>query len=72
MKTATYQEHKQIELIEAIQDNGINLVTCGNCGAVQLIETNIEEVNCYYCGMSGEQCDYPDFFHHGMTLTTEV
>lgn len=72
MKTATYQDHKQIELIEAIQANGINLVTCGNCGIVQLIETNLEEVKCYSCGMAGDQCDYPDLFHRGMTLITEV
>jgi len=72
MKTTTYQWHKQIELIEKIQAMGVNLVTCGECGIVQLIETNLAEVECYNCGMVGEQCDYPDLFHSGMTLITEV
>ena len=71
MKQTTYEQHNQIDLIEAIQEQGINLVNCGSCGAIQLIKTDSEEVECYYCGLIGEQSDYPDFFHRGMTLTTD-
>ena len=59
---------RQIELIEKIQEMNINLVTCGHCGVVQLIDTTSELVECYDCGGEGEQCDYPDLFHNGMTI----
>lgn len=59
---------KQIELIEKIQAINVNLVTCGHCGVVQLVDTTVDEVTCYDCDGEGEQCDFPDLFHSGMYI----
>ena len=63
---------KQIERIETIQEYNISLVTCGGCGAVQLIDTTTDSVECYACDFVGDQCDYPDLFYKGMTIQESV
>ena len=52
----SYQQSK-------LNDKGLNLVTCGNCGDPFLTNLNEEEHTCPYCGMQGDPCDFPDFFH---------
>ena len=62
--------NKQVELIEQIQEMGINLVTCADCGLPQLTETH-GDATCYSCGLTGDQADFPDLFYRGVEGTDE-
>jgi len=55
----------QLELLEKIQAVGINIVTCGQCGAVILVKRNEEEHHCYNCNFVSDICDFPDLFYEG-------
>lgn len=57
---------KQIELQEQIQKMNINLVTCGNCGTIQFVDTKTITVECFACDTELEHCDCPDYFYNGM------
>ena len=54
---------------EIINKSDINIVTCGNCGAVVLHRLTDEEIKCPYCGFESEPCDFPDFLHIGCELS---
>lgn len=41
---------------------GINIVTCGDCGAVNLHKAGLEEITCEYCNNTSDICDFPDLF----------
>ena len=47
---------------EIIEKTNINIVTCGNCGGTVLhrIETDLEEIECCYCDLKSDPCDFPD------------
>jgi len=62
-KTKEEQLKEQVILQEEIQGHGINIVTCGNCGAVILHRLEQTEIECFDCGIISEQCDYPDLFY---------
>ena len=55
------------EQYQVVQDllikNGYNLVTCGQCGSVQIIKLSDEELKCTDCGFCSEHCDFPDLFY---------
>jgi len=55
----------QQEILDAMNDAGFSVVTCGNCGSVVLIEwAEVDDDNpehsCPYCGFCSEPCDFPD------------
>jgi predicted Zn-ribbon and HTH transcriptional regulator len=54
----------QFEILQLIQRDGYNVVTCGNCGYVVLLEIDdiIEEVQCPHCKETMEYCDMPDLY----------
>ncbi len=56
----------QFEILQEMQMDGYNVVTCGNCGDVILIdlfnEKKIEEVQCPHCKETMEYCDMPDLY----------
>ena len=47
---------------EVIAKSGINIVTCGNCGSVNLHRVDAEEISCVDCGFESEPCEFPDLF----------
>ena len=47
---------------EVIAKSGINIVTCGNCGSVNLHRVEDTEITCADCGLESEPCDFPDLF----------
>jgi len=61
---------KQLNLMNKIkQESNVNIVTCGNCGTVNLHETKSMKkqfITCYDCKNEMELCDCPDFFYSGM------
>jgi hypothetical protein len=61
---------KQIELQEAIQSAGINVVYCGNCGTVLFHERNNEEIDCF-CGHTMALSDCPDLYYPGIENNAE-
>ena len=48
---------------------GINIVTCGDCGAVNLHKAGLEEITCEYCNNTSDICNFPDLFE--VTLDTQ-
>ena len=40
-----------------------HLVTCGDCGEVNKVNTNDEEYECDGCGYISEPCDFPDYIY---------
>jgi len=55
------QVTKQLELQEEIvEKSGINIVSCGNCGATILHRCEAEQITCHACGYDSEPCDFPD------------
>lgn len=61
----------QIALQEKIQQAGVNIVTCGNCGSVLLHETPAESIQCPHCGLNSDPCDFPDLWYTGIELSAE-
>lgn len=68
---------EQLNLMNRIkQKANVNIVTCGNCGSVNLHEIKPMEqkqygihflfITCYDCTSEMELCDCPDFFYSGM------
>ncbi len=56
--------NSQLELAHIIATKAnINIVTCGNCGAVILHEIDDTEITCHDCGFTSEPCDFPDLYN---------
>jgi hypothetical protein len=53
---------------ELIEKASINIVTCGNCGAVILHKVNDFEITCYDCEFTSEPCDFPDLWYNGVEI----
>jgi len=74
-KTIREKVIEQIKLQEEIQSlANINIVNCGNCGAVVLHRREYEldkDIVCPYCDYTSEPCDFPDFLYNGMENSTE-
>jgi hypothetical protein len=70
MKTKREIVIKQIELQEAIQSAGINIVECGSCGTVLLHERNDEEIDCF-CGETMDLSDCSDLYYTGIENNAE-
>lgn len=72
-KTRRELAQKQLDLADKMRDNGINMVTCGNCGTILLHETHtineiVEEdlhIECYSCKREMDFSDCPDYWYEG-------
>ena len=58
----------QYEIIIEMQNNGYNVVTCGDCGEVLLVDKdelkdNKHIMSCEYCGMESDYADFPDLVY---------
>jgi len=54
----------QRKIFEDIQNKlDISIVTCGNCGAVILVGTDQEEVQCHNCLNTLKSCDCPNLWN---------
>jgi len=58
---------EQYTILRRMQEDGYNVVTCGNCGDVVLLEMNVaqhdEDVQCPHCKETMDYCDMPDLYH---------
>ena len=61
-----YIREKQIDMIETIQYQGYNIVSCGNCGGVFIHDMNDEFFPCPHCLMCMDACDCSDLFYKEM------
>mgnify|MGYP001335637915 CR=1 FL=1 len=61
----TTEIFEQKERLKAIQELGFNVVNCGDCGDVAIIELKHEsdEIECRGCEFIGEHCEYPDYVY---------
>ena len=57
---------EQLPILKEMQNKGLNVLTCGNCGQVLFHYCNIEIeiITCPHCGFEDEPCSFPDFFYH--------
>jgi hypothetical protein len=64
---------EQAELAKLIrQKTGVNIVTCGNCGAIVLHDVKKEEcLECHDCHSMMGLCDCPDLFYDDMEAQDE-
>lgn len=51
-----------IDVLQEMQRTGFNVTTCGQCGAVKLHKTGVEELTCEDCGFNSDICDFPDLY----------
>lgn len=51
-------------LLQRIWDIDLNIVNCGNCGYVLIVETgeNVDEHTCRFCGFTDDIGSFGDFF----------
>ena len=56
--------NEQFKILQRMQQDGYNVITCGNCGDVVLLEIYdaIDEVQCPHCKETVEYCDAPDLY----------
>lgn len=57
-----YLREKQTEYMETVQDCGLNVVACGNCGTVFTHEVGVETVVCPGCLEEMDLTDCPDLW----------
>ena len=50
------------------EQTNMNIVTCGDCGEINIINTNEDTHHCYLCEYEGEGGDFPDLFYNGMSI----
>lgn len=55
----------QLALLEKIHKQGINVVTCGDCGTVMLVEREEDKHQCFDCGFTEDPAFFPDLFYEG-------
>tara|TARA_R100001530_G_scaffold133119_2_gene106168 strand:+ start:1784 stop:2131 length:348 start_codon:yes stop_codon:yes gene_type:complete len=66
-KTTTHAK-ETLDRLKQIQANDLNIVTCGDCGLVHIVDFENELIECSKCGFTGEHGDYPDFVTEGDLL----
>jgi hypothetical protein len=57
---------EQLNMVkEIVQKADINIVTCGDCGAVLLHRTDTESdvIVCPHCNYTSDPCDFPDLLY---------
>ena len=78
-KTKRELAQEQLDLANKMRDNGINMVTCGNCGTILLHETKtineiVDEdlhIECFGCRRKMEFSDCPDYWYEGCLENSE-
>lgn len=63
MKTKQY--NRQYKILQEMQNAGFNVVTCGNCGDVILLNQKMldkEVIKCPHCEVKMEHCHLPDLY----------
>ena len=64
MKSRRVLAEEQFNLVKDIRDKlDLNIVTCGNCGAVLFHKSDVENIHCYQCNEQMEPCDCPDLWY---------
>jgi len=55
---------EQFKILQKMQSDGYNVVTCGNCGDIILVEIfdSVQEVQCPHCKEVMDYCDTPDLY----------
>ena len=54
---------KQIEILKELQKIGYNIITCGECGSVNIVRKAKETFRCYDCFELQQHHDCPDLFY---------
>lgn len=63
---------EQIKLMDKIRFNAnVNIVTCGNCGTILLVERFKEEIECFGCKLIMDDSDCPDFWYDNVENSAE-
>ena len=78
-KTRRELAQEQLDLANKMRDNGINMVTCGNCGTILLHETKtineiVDEdlhIECFGCKREMAFSDCPDYWYEGCIENSE-
>ena len=52
----------QIKILKEIQGKGLNIITCGLCGEVNLVRLTNEMFECYVCSEKQQHHDCGDLF----------
>lgn len=61
----------QKEILQEMHEDGYNVVTCGNCAEVILVDTfnadtqereEIIDMKCPHCDFVGDYSDFPDLY----------
>ena len=70
---------QQTNILFSMQQKGFNVVTCGDCGDVMLLENGVNRnefdselhgmVKCPHCGFEDDESSFPDLFHEGWELS---
>lgn len=56
----------QYDILLSIQAAGYNVVTCGNCGDVVLLdiyEPIMDDIQCPHCKVTMDYSDFPDLYY---------
>ena len=53
---------EQIKILREIQGNGLNIITCGMCGSVNIVRLALAKFTCYDCSETQEHHDCADLF----------
>jgi ribosomal protein S27E len=61
MKTIYLKDSNQ-QILQEMQRAGFNVVTCGDCGAIILHRTGVDEVTCQECNLTNDITDCPDLY----------
>ncbi len=69
METKRELIKNQIKLFRKIQSNGLNIVTCGNCGTTIIHEMGDEKIDCFGCKRQMSSSDCPDYWYEGDELS---
>ena len=67
LETKQQLYNKQVHLQHQMQKDGYNIVTCGNCGTLNIHTTNNGEfheynIDCHGCGTTISKSDCSDYF----------
>lgn len=55
-----YITNSNKDVLQAMQDAGFNVTTCGNCGNIKLHRTGTDYLECDYCDFKGDISEFPD------------
>jgi len=64
-KKKAAEKKSQFALILELQEQGYNIVTCGECGSVIILKTkkDKDDLRCPHCGFTDDYSSFPDLYH---------